>query len=160
MRQSARDAAGGRRRVAGADDRDGLPVEQVEISSGDEQRRRIFELREQPRIKPLTQREPLRTKPLDASDLALSLCTSAQRRRFAAASARQVRHGRERVRRRPEARDQLAIGNGSNAGSTQQPQAIDEVFDPTRGSVPFERREMFSRCFHRISNAKPSSIKK
>ena len=56
-----------------------------------------------------------------------------------------------------EAEHQLAISDWPDAGRSHQPQAVGEVFDPMRGSVPFLRRRIFSRCFHRTSSAKPSS---
>ena len=50
MRQPARKAARRRRRIARADDRHRRPVEQAEIALGDQQRRRIVQLGQQPRI--------------------------------------------------------------------------------------------------------------
>ena len=64
----------------------------------------------------------------------------------------------ERLSGGAEASDQLAIGDRADARGPDQPQAVGEVFDPTRGSVPFVRRRMFSRCFHSTRRAKPSSI--
>ena len=55
--QPAREAAGRRRGIARADDRHRRPVEQVEIALGDQQRRRILELGQQPRIEPLPERQ-------------------------------------------------------------------------------------------------------
>ena len=158
MSQPAREAASSRRRVAGADDRDALPVEQRDIALGDKKRRRILELAEESWVESLVQREEPRAELLDPRDLALRILASPQRRRLAAAAARKVGDRGERGGRRTEARDQLAVGDRADPGRPQQPQAVGEIFDPIRGSVPFLRRRMFSRCFHRTSIAKPSSI--
>ena len=158
VRQSPRKAAGGRRGVAGADDRHGLPLEKREIALGDEQRRRVLHLAQQARVKRLAEHQISAAELLDPGDLALGLVAAGQPRRLAAAAPGEVGHGGERRLRASEARDQLAIGHGPDAGRADQPQAVGEVGDPMRGSVPFVRRKMFSRCFQSTSNAKPSSI--
>ena len=142
-----------------------VPVEQVEVALGDQQRRRILELGEQPRIEPLAERQIPRAELLDPRDLALGLARRSRSRRLAAAAPRKVGNGVERRRRAAEARDQLAIGDRPDAGRADQPQAVDQIFDqafalPMRGSVPAVRRRIFSRCFQRTSTAKPSSIGK
>ena len=97
---------------------------------------------------------------LDPRDLALGIVAAEQPGRCSAASPGEVGHRRKRGRGRAEAGDQLAIGDGTNARRAQQPQPVGEIFDPIRGSVPFFRRRMLSRCFHSTSIAKPSNIGK
>ena len=103
VRQPAREAARRRRRVARADDRHRLPVEQLEIALGDQQRRRILQLGKQPRIQPLPQRQE---RAPSFSTRAISRSASArlaQPRRLAAAAPREVGHRVKRGRRRAEA---------------------------------------------------------
>ena len=163
VRQPAREAASRGRSVASADNRHRHAVEQVEIAPGNEQRRRILQFAEQARIESLAERQVSRAELLDARDLALCLGAFAQAWRLAPAAPRKVRHGIERSGGAAEAADQLPEGDRSYAGCSDQPQPVDEVFVqafalPMRGSVPSFRRRMFSRCFHRTSTAKPSSI--
>jgi hypothetical protein len=108
----------------------------------------------------LAEHQVSRPQLLDARDLPLGLIGREKYRRLSAAAARQVGNGRKRGLRGTEAGDQLAVGDRPDPGRTDQPQAVREVFDPMRGSVPFDRRRMFSRCFQTTSNAKPSSIGK
>src|SRR5207248_2988140 len=109
--KAAREAACSGRGVASAHDRDRLPVEQVQIASGDEQRWRILGLHEQAWIEPLPGREIMTTKLLNPGDLSFGIAAAEQARHLAAAAPRQVRNRRKRRRGRPEADDQLAIGN-------------------------------------------------
>jgi hypothetical protein len=160
VRQAARKTARRRRGVARADDRDRLPVEQVEVALRDQQRRRVFQLGKQPRIQPLPKRQEPGPQLLHLRDLALGIGARAQRGRFAPSAPGKVWHGVERRSRASEAGDQLTVGDRPDAGRPQQPQADGEVVLPIRGSVPFLKRRIFSRCFHRTSNAKPSSILK
>ncbi len=71
VRQPPRKPAGRRAGVAGADDCHRLPVEQVEVTLGHEQGRRIFELGKQPGIETLPEYQILAAKLLDPRDLAL-----------------------------------------------------------------------------------------
>ena len=98
VRQPAGEAAGRRRGVARADDRDGLPVEQVEVALGDQERRRIFELGEQARIEPLAEQQIARA---ELRDPARSRARP-RRGRTAPAPGRR-RAGRGRARRRARA---------------------------------------------------------
>jgi hypothetical protein len=85
---------------------------------------------------------------------------SSKPRRLAAPAPGEIGHRCERLRGGGETGHQLAISGRPDPGRSYQPQPVDEIFDPIRGSVPFIRRRIFSRCFHRTSNAKPSSIEK
>ena len=76
--EAARESAGRGRGVAGADDGDCRAVKQSEIPLRDKQRRRVFELRQQPRIEALPKREVARAEFLDPGDFALGLVTAEQ----------------------------------------------------------------------------------
>ena len=65
VRQPAGEAAGRRRCIARADDRGRLAIEQIEVALGDQQRRCIFELREQSRIQSLPEGEKCSAELLD-----------------------------------------------------------------------------------------------
>ena len=157
VRQPASEAAGRRRGVARAHDRHRLAVDQVEIAFRNQQRRRILDFGKKPGIKALSEREEPRAEPLHLRDLTLGVVAGPDRRRPPATPAGEVGHRSKSCGRRSEARDQLAVGDGADARRAQQPQAVGEIFDPIRGSVPFFRRRIFSRCFHRTSTAKPSN---
>ena len=161
--KAAREAARRRRGIARADDRHRRPVEQVEVALRHQQRRRVLELGQQPRIEPLPQRQELGAELVDPRDLALGIVAAAEPGRLPAATPGEIGHGRERGRGAAEAHDQLAVSDRSDTGRTDQPEAVYEVVDqalvlPMRGSVPALRRAIFSRCFHSTSNVKPSSI--
>src|SRR5678815_2122332 len=94
---------------------------------------------------------------LDPGDLALRIVAAEQPGRSATAPPREVGHRGERCGRSSEPGDQLAISDWPDSGRPDQPQPVDEVFDPMRGSVPFLKRRIFSRCFQRTSTAKPSN---
>ena len=160
VREATREAARGSGGIPCADDRHRHPVEQVEIAFGHQQRRRILKLGKQPRIQPLPERQIFRAEILDSRHLALRLVAAEQTRRRPAPAPREIRNSLKRRRGAAEARDQLAKGDGADSLGADQPQPVDQVLDITRGSVPFERRRMFSRCFHSTSAAKPSSIGK
>lgn len=160
VRKAAGEAAGRGRRVASADQRDRLAIEQVQIALRNQQRRRVLELREQARVEPLSEGNELPVELLDLRDLTLRIRYTPQRRSLPAAAAGEVRDCVKRRCGGAETSDQLAIGNRPYTRRPQQSQAVGEVFDPIRGSVPFVRRRTFSRCFHNTSNAKPSSIGK
>src|SRR5205085_10276054 len=107
---------------------------------------------------PLPKDEELRAELIDSADLALGVILAANPRGLSAAPAGKIGHCSKRFTGASETGDQLAKSNGANAGRSHQPQALDHVLVPIRGSVPFARRRIFSRCFHKTSNAKPSSI--
>ena len=119
------EAARRSRGVAGADNRHGLPVEQLQVAPRNEQRGRILQLGKQARIKAPTHRKKTGAELLDAGDLLLSVANGPDCGRFPAATTRQVRNGGERGRWRPETQDQLAEGDRPDARSAQQPQAVD-----------------------------------
>lgn len=163
--QPSCEPAGRCRRVARADDCHGQPIQQVEIAPDDQQRRRVFGFSEQSRIQSLSEDQISRPKLLYARNLALGVAPFDEPRSLSPASPREVGHRLERRRRVAEAAHQLAESDPPYSGCSNQPQPVDEIFVqalalPMRGSVPAFRRRMFSRCFQRISNAKPSSIGK
>ena len=93
VRQPPREPACRRRGIACSDHRHGLPVEETEVALRDQQWRRILELGQQARVKPLPDRQPLRAELVDTSDLALGLSDRAQGGRLATAPPRKVGHG-------------------------------------------------------------------
>ena len=95
--EAAREAAGCRRGVAGADHRDRLPIEQANLPLRDQQRRRILQLCQQARIEALPERQPLRAELLDPVDLTLGAVPGAQYRRPAASATREIGNGGQRL---------------------------------------------------------------
>ena len=83
-------------RIACADDRDRLPVEQVEVPLGHQQGRRVFQLGERAGIETLPQRKELRAELFGRGDLALGLVPGSQRWRLAPAAPCEIRHSLER----------------------------------------------------------------
>jgi hypothetical protein len=163
VRQAACKAAGCRGCIASADDCDRHSVQQVEIALGDQQWRRVLELRQQSRIEPLPKHEISRAELLYPHNLALGLAALEQPRRLAPALPRQLRNGIERRPCIAESPDQLAESDGTKSVGPDQPQPVDQFLIqafalPMRGSVPLRKRRIFSRCFHSTSTAKPSSI--
>lgn len=120
-------ATSGGRRVARADKGDCLPVEQIQPSFRDDQRRSIVQLRQQTRIKPLPQHEMAGTDCLDFGNLPLRVIAAKQPRRSAAAAARELGNRLQSGGRRPEAADQLAESDRADARRAKQPYAVDEV---------------------------------
>jgi hypothetical protein len=121
VREAAREPAGRGRGIARADDRHGLLVQQVQIAFRNQQRRRVLELGKQPRVEAPPQCQPLRTEFVDPGDFALGIVAAAQWRHLAPAAPRKVGHCRERGGGRPEASDQLAVGDGPDARASDQP---------------------------------------
>ena len=111
--EAAGEAAGG---VARADDRHRRPVEEVQITLGHQQGRRVFELGEETRIEPLPQSQVARAELIDSRDLALGLVAAEQSRRQTAAAPRQIGDGRKRLARAPEPGNQLAKGDRPDPG--------------------------------------------
>jgi hypothetical protein len=145
VREPAGEAACRRRGVPRTDDRNRLPLKQVEVALGSQQRRCIVQLGKQPRKKPLPKCEVACPEPFDGLDLALGIRSGGQPRRCASSASGQVRHGFECRASAAEPREELTIRHRANPGRAHQPQAVGEVFDPRRGSVPFISRRMFSR---------------
>jgi hypothetical protein len=97
----------------------------IATALGDQQRRRVLELGEQSRVQPLPQRYEPRAELFDACNLAFGVSAAPQHRRPAAAATRKVGHGLKCRCSAAEANDQLAKRDWPDAGSAQQPQAVD-----------------------------------
>jgi hypothetical protein len=121
MRHSARETASGGGGIAGADDRDPLPIEQVQLTFGDQQRRRILELAEEARIKALAERKISCPEFLDTRNLALGIMERVQGWRGPAAAPGQIRNRLQRCGGATEPRNQLAICDRPDAGTANQP---------------------------------------
>jgi len=80
----------------------GRPVEQIEITLCNQKRWRIFELRQEMRIKPLSEREIPCSELLNPGDFALCLRAVEELWRLSATPAGQVWNGIKRRRRVPE----------------------------------------------------------
>ncbi len=78
MGQTPREAAGSGRCVARPDDCNRHAVEQIEPALGDQQRRRIVQLGQQPRVEPLAKRHVTRAKCFDPSNLGVGRAPAEQ----------------------------------------------------------------------------------
>src|SRR4029079_12235578 len=83
-------------------------VEKLEIALHDQQRRSILHFAEQPRVKPLPEREPFSTELFHLRNFALGVLAAPERRYFAAPASREVRHGGKRRAGCSKAGDELA----------------------------------------------------
>ena len=122
-RQAPGEAAGGRRGVAGANDRHRLPLEQGEIALGDQQGGRRRQLGQQGGIKPLPKRQVARAKLFDPVDFLARHCLRSDRRRPAAAARGKIGDRGQRRLGAAETGDQLAERNGPNRLRADQPDA-------------------------------------
>jgi len=102
-----------------------LPIQKVEVAPGNDQRGRIVQLCQQPRIKPLPQCQESRPKLFHTSDLALRFVAASHRRDLAPAPSCEVGKRREGSSCCPETDDQLAKSDGSDARGAQQSEAVD-----------------------------------
>jgi hypothetical protein len=125
MSKTTCEAAGGSRGVAGTDDGDALPVEQVQIAFCHEQRRRILELGQQPRVEPLAKGEVAAAEFFDPCNFSLGVLPAAQRWNSPPSAACEVGDRSKRCRRRSESYDELAKGHGADPRRAQQSDAVD-----------------------------------
>jgi hypothetical protein len=125
MRETSGKPAGCGRGISSPDDRKRLPIEQIEVASRDQQRRRVFQLCQQPRIEALPDCQPPPAEPVDSGDLPFCVVAGPERRRFSPATPGEIGNRRQCIRRRSESHDQLAESDGPYAGCPQQSQTLD-----------------------------------
>src|SRR4051794_37901308 len=125
MRETAGEAAGGRRCVPGPDNGNCAAIEQIEVAPRDQQRRRVVELGKQPRIEPLPERDIAGAELFAPRDFPFSVVPAEQPRRRASASPGELRHRFQRRLRAAEAPDELAVGDWPDAGRPNEPKTLD-----------------------------------